>query len=384
MRHPDLDNDAPFSAHVQYTRTADGVSIACWTLGEGAPLVYLAGGPWSHIELWQVPECRRWYERLARRRMLVRYEVRGTGLSERNVSDYSLDALVLDVEAVVDRLGLDRFWLFGAADAGPVAAAYAARHPERVSRLILWCAWARTADIWSPRIQAWLGLIDQDWELMTDTCAHIVFGWSGGEIGRRAAQRLRESVTREAAQAALDALGRFDVTALLPNVKSPALVLHRREIPWLPVDVARGLASRLPDARLTILEGESTAPYLGDTESVARAIDAFLGEGETAPTETEARRANALSSVPLRDVAGSRSLTEKRGDGAARAHPDGLTERELDVLRLLAGGRTNKEIAEELVLSVRTVERHIGNLYGKISARGRADATAYALTRGLI
>jgi DNA-binding NarL/FixJ family response regulator len=253
-----------------------------------------------------------------------------------------------------------------------------------VSRLVLWCAWARTADIRSPRIEAWLGLIDQDWELTSDTCAHIVFGWSEAEIGRRAAQRLRESVTREAAQAALDALGRFDVTALLPQVTLPTLVLHRRAIPWLPVDVARGLASRLPDARLTILEGESTAPYLGDTEAVARAIDEFLGEGEAAPAEVGAESMNAPGSVSLRDAAAPTSPTEQRGDARARAHRDGLTEREVEVLRLLASGRTNKEIAEALVLSVRTAERHIGNIYGKIGARGRADATAYALTRGLI
>ena len=156
---------------IQYATTGDGMSIAYWTLGEGEPLVYMAGGPWSHIELWQVPECRRWYERLAPERMLVRYDVRGTGLSERQVSDYSLEAQVLDVEAVVDRLGLDTFDLLGAADGGPVAIAYAARHPEHVSRLVLWCSWARTSDITSPRIQAWLGLINQDWELMTPAYA---------------------------------------------------------------------------------------------------------------------------------------------------------------------------------------------------------------------
>ena len=77
---------------IQYAQTADGVSIAFWTLGEGEPLVYIAGGPWNHIELWQVPECHRWYERLAQKRMLVRYDLRGTGLSERTVSDYSVDA----------------------------------------------------------------------------------------------------------------------------------------------------------------------------------------------------------------------------------------------------------------------------------------------------
>ena len=353
---------------IQYAKTNDEVNIAYWTLGEGRPFVYMAGGPWNHIELWQVPECRRWYERLAPKRMLVRYDVRGTGLSDRNVADYSLEAHLLDVEAVVDRLGLDSFDLFGAADAGPVAIAYAARHPEHVSRLVLWCAWARTSDITSPRIQAWLGLIDQDWELMTDTCAHMVLGWSGGEVGRHAAERLRESVTREAAQAALAAMSRFDVTALLPQVKSPTLVLHRRDVPWFPVDVAGSLASGIQDARLTVLEGESTAPYLGDMEAAVSLIDDFLGEGE------KGKRA-----------AGQAAALEGRSKSRlAQSRPDGLTQREVEVLRLIASGQSNREIAEKLILSVRTVERHIGNIYGKISARGRADATAYTLTRGLI
>src|SRR5215203_152347 len=162
--------------------------------------------------------------------MLLRYDVRGTGYSEREVSDHSLDALVADVGAVVDRLGLDRFALFGAFDAGPVAIAYASRHPDRVSHLILWCSWARTSDMRSPRIRAWLGLLDQDWELMTDTCAHLALGWPAGEVGRHAAQRLRESVTPEAARAALKAMGQFDVSALLPSLKKPTLALHRSDI----------------------------------------------------------------------------------------------------------------------------------------------------------
>jgi DNA-binding NarL/FixJ family response regulator len=206
----------------------------------------------------------------------------------------------------------------------------------------------------------------------------------GSAERQRLAAALAEPSLREAAQAALEALGRFDVTALLPNVKFPTLVLHRREIPWLPVDVARGLASRLPDARLSILEGESTAPYLGDTEAIAQAIDEFLSEGEPAPAEAEARPVDALGTASLRNAAGFTALTEKRSEARARAYPDTLTQREVEVLRLLASGRTNKEIADELVLSVRTVERHIGNIYGKIGARGRADATAYVLTRGLI
>jgi pimeloyl-ACP methyl ester carboxylesterase/DNA-binding CsgD family transcriptional regulator len=354
---------------IRYAPTADGVSIAFWTLGEGAPLVYMAGGPWGHVELWDIPQCRRWYERLAQERMLVRYDVRGTGWSERDIADHSLDALVADVEAVVDRLGLDRFAMFGAFDAGPVAIAYAARHPERVSHLILWCSWARTSDIRSPRIRAWLGLIDQDWELMTDTCAHLALGWLAGEVGRHAAQRLRERVSPEAARAALEAMGTFDVTQLLPRLKVPTLVLHRNDIPWLPVSIARSLASRIPDVRLSILEGESTAPYLGDTEAAASAIDEFLGELEEG--RTEQREADALPS-------------KRDGSGPTRGYPHGLTAREVEVLRHLAGGRTNDEIAEELFVSVRTVERHVANIYAKIGARGRANATAYALNHHLI
>jgi pimeloyl-ACP methyl ester carboxylesterase/DNA-binding CsgD family transcriptional regulator len=354
---------------IRYATTADGVSIAFWTLGEGTPLVYMAGGPWGHVELWDVPECRRWYERLAQKRMLVRYDVRGTGWSERDVSDHSLDALVLDVEAVVDRLDLDRLEVFGAFDAGPVAIAYAVRHPERVSRLVLWCSWARTSDIRSPRIRAWLGLLDQDWELMTDTCAHLALGWPAGETGRHAAQRLRESVTPETARAALEAMGQFDVTDLLPELRAPTLVLHRGGIPWLPVGIARSLASRIPEARLSILEGESTAPYLGDTEAAASAIDEFLGEAEERVAPWEA------------GVAAGTGREESR---PGYANAGGLTAREVEVLRRLAGGKTNNEIAEELYVSVRTVERHVANIYAKVGARGRANATAYALTQNLI
>jgi pimeloyl-ACP methyl ester carboxylesterase/DNA-binding CsgD family transcriptional regulator len=329
----------------------------------------LAGGPWCHVESWYLPECRRWYERLAQERMLVWHDLRGTGFSEREVSDYSLKALVADVEAVVDRLGLDDFGVLASVDAGPVAVAYAARHPERVSRLILWCSWAKTSKLISPRMEAWFGLMDQDWELTTDTCVHIALGWSVGEAGRDAARHLRESVAPEAMRAALAAVGTFDVTELLPGLKAPTLVLHRRAIPWLPVDVARSVASRIPDAHLSILEGEATTPYLGDTEAAASAIEEFLDKGKEG--RTEQREAGAL-------------LPERDGSGPARGYPHGLTAREVEVLHHLAGGRTNGEIAEELFVSVRTVERHIANIYAKIGSRGRANATAYALTHGLI
>src|SRR3990172_9719137 len=107
---------------IQYAKTKDGVSIAFWTLGEGMPLVYMPAGIFSHIQLeWQHPSIRRWYEALANGRRLVRYDGRGTGLSQRDVASFSLDSFLADLEAVADRLGLERFALLGYGDSGPVA-----------------------------------------------------------------------------------------------------------------------------------------------------------------------------------------------------------------------------------------------------------------------
>ena len=301
---------------IQYAKTADGVSIAFWTLGEGMPLVHM---PWmlnTHLELeWQLAEMRRWHERLAEKRMLVRYDCRGSGLSDRDVADFSLDAHVLDLEAVVDRLRLERFSLFGMAYAGPVAIAYAARHPERVSHLLLWCSWARARDTASPRLRALRLLIDTDWETYTETAAHTVLGWSEGEQARSVAAMMRESVRHEAAQAALRAHREFDVTGLLARVRSPTLVLHRRDVRWLDVALARGLASRIPDARLAVLQGMSATPVLGDTEAVLAAIDEFLGEGEGAaagPTPS------GLVTILFTDMEGSTTLTQRLGDAKAQ------------------------------------------------------------------
>ena len=171
---------------IQYATAADGMNIAFWTLGEGTPLVYMPIPPFSHIQLeWEIPECRAWYERLAQDRTLVRYDGRGTGLSDRDVADYSLDGQMLDLKAVVDALRLDRFALLVSSHSGPVAIAYAARHPERVTHLILWCSVARGLDyLKGPQVQARLDLLRKDWNLYTETTAHALFGWSAGEPAR--------------------------------------------------------------------------------------------------------------------------------------------------------------------------------------------------------
>ena len=305
---------------IQYAKTSDGVSIAFWTLGEGMPLVTMPNVPFSHIQLeWQIPEWRHDNERVAERRMLVRYDGRGQGLSDRDVTDYSLEAHVLDLEAVVGRLGLERFALYAPLHSGPAAIAYAARYPERVSHLVLWCTYARGSDyLRSPQIQAIRGLLEKDWETYTETVAHAVLGWSAGEPARQFAAMMRESVTQEGTQAAVRAIAEFDVASSLPEVRSPTLVLHRRQILFPNVDVARGLASRIPEARLALLEGSSLAPFLEDADAVFRAIDEFLGEGEEAASGAEPLEACAFRTILFTDVEGSTALTQRLGDARAR------------------------------------------------------------------
>ncbi len=302
----------------QYAQTKDGVSIAFWTLGEGMPFVHMPSPPWTNIQSeWQMPAIRSWYERLAEKRRLVRFDSRGTGLSEPTAADFSLDTLILDLEAVVDRLGLERLALFGFVDSGPAAIAYSARQPERVSHLILWCTYARGSDyLRAPEIPAMYALVDKDWHLFTETIAHIVLGWSPGEQARRAGELFRESTTPEAVQKAWQANLEVDVAPLLPQVRSPTLVLHRRHMRWMTTDMATGIASAIPDARLTLLEGASGTPFGGgDMEAVATAIDEFLGEGE----EAAARAApSGLVTILFTDVEGSTALTQRLGDAKAR------------------------------------------------------------------
>jgi class 3 adenylate cyclase len=304
---------------IQYAQTADGVSIAFWALGEGMPFVEMPTIPVSHIQMeWQFPEWRRWYEALARRGMVVRYDCRGAGLSEREVSDFSLDAYALDLEAVVDRLGLERFALASPIHSGPVAIAYAARHPDRVSHLILWHSWAVTHDAASPQLRALAQLRDTDWHVYSEAVAHTLLGWSEGEPAHRYAALLRECIAQETMKTALGAIGEFDVAAMLPEVRVPTLVLHRRQLSWLSADIARGLASRIPDARLALLEGESGAIFLGDTEAVLRAANQFLGEGEEAAVWAEPLATGAVRTILFTDVEGSTALTQRLGDAKAR------------------------------------------------------------------
>src|ERR1700730_302744 len=132
---------------IQYATTTDGVSIAYFAMGEAPPMLIIPPIPWSHVQLeLEYPGYRRWLDANARNKRVIRYDNRGSGLSDRDVASMDFDLVALDIDAVLDKLGIERFALFGTSIGSPVAIRYAATRPDRVSHLILWCGYARSSD----------------------------------------------------------------------------------------------------------------------------------------------------------------------------------------------------------------------------------------------
>jgi class 3 adenylate cyclase len=336
----------------QYATTVDGVSIALWTLGEGGiPLVLMPWIPFNHIQLnWETEDNRRMYERLARERQIVHYDGRGSGLSDRKPADLSLDTHLGDLEAVLDKLAVRRADLWAFLTSGPVAITFAARHPERVSRLIFWCSFARGTDMLkSPQLQGLLALMEKDWELFTETMASVIFGWSGGESARRFARYMRESVTPEFVRASLPQLTGLDVSDLLPQVTCPALILQRRQMEYPGMEAARLLASRMPNSRLVSLDGESS--IIGtDTDTVVAAVEEFLQEGDEALPE-------GILVILFADIANSTGLTEAMGDSAFREKARRLDDVLRATVRDNAGWPVEGKLLGDGILGVFTSAR---------------------------
>jgi class 3 adenylate cyclase len=304
--------------HIEHTITTDGARIALWAKGDGIPFVSMPPVPFDPLDSErQVPELARWLERMLRTVRLVRYDHRGSGLSQMDVADLSLDALVLDVEAVVDHLGLDRFALLASTLTGPIGIAYAVRHPDRVSHLVLNSTYAAGRDFWdTPQAEALVGMVERDWRMFTETVARAAMGWSEEAAGRWAAM-VRAAVTPERTLEFVRAFREYDVSELLPEVAVPTLVVHRRDVHVLQTEVVRRVAAAIPGARLALLEGDSTAPWLGDTEAWVSTVEEFLGV--ESPIATAQPAAHGLVTILFTDVEGSTQLTSLLGDAKARA-----------------------------------------------------------------
>lgn len=321
-----------------------------------------AGRPLSNIEgEWRIPVLQRAFTELGEQLRFIRYDGRGTGGSQRDVTDLSLEASIRDLDAVVEAAAVDRCVLLGFYQSATHAITWAARHPERVRGLVLFGGTIRGRDAMrGPGTQALLSLIERDWDTFVESIAHAWLGWPVGDEGRLAADWFRTSTTPAVARATLQSASETDVTADAARVRCPVLVLHRADATVIPFELSAELARTLPGGRLETIPGSSASLFFEATELVVDRLISFVRDPMAPP---------GLVADPMR-------AGPVRGSG-------GLSPREIEVLRLLPAGESNGQIAAALGISINTVERHVVNLYRKIDARGRADATAWAIRNGV-
>ena len=346
---------------IRFCTAADGTRLAYALHGRGPPLVRVA--TWlTHLELdWQSPIWRHWLDRLGERHTLLRYDERGCGLSGMPPGEPSLSTWVGDLETVISAAGWDRFTLLGVSQGGAIAVAYAARHPERVSHLVLYGAYGRGRRLRGQQLEeeALTAAIRAGWTADDPTFRHMFsmlflprgtpaqMAWYDG--------LLPATTTVERAVQMFRARGGVDVTAEAPKVTAPTLVIHARDDHVVPVEEGRLLARLIPNARLVVLDSANHILLADEPawDEFVATMHAFLGSSALAPTI---------------------------------ATTAALSPRELDVLDLVAAGLTNEAIAARLCLSVRTVERHLSNVYAKLGLTGKAAragaAAAFVESRG--
>jgi class 3 adenylate cyclase len=299
---------------VQYAKTSDGVNIAFATAGSGPPLVYARTWAASHVQLdWQGEDAGKLYEALAAKRTLITFDRRGAGLSDRGVSELTLETLTLDLEAVVDHLELERFALMGFRFGMMVSAIYALRHPERISALISLNGVMNGSAFWQwPRIRALRAMREADFDTYVETLASLSRDPHLSEIWRA-------SVTPEGHKAFIDAIETFDVTDLMSQLKLPVLLLYPADGPSPAEEgaVARDMATRIRGARLVAVHGGTPEAW---AEGAASAVDAFLSDAPAPPAASP----GGVHTILFTDIADSTALTQRLGDAQAqelvRAH----------------------------------------------------------------
>lgn len=350
----------------------DGVRIAYARTGAGPVLVRPAH--WlSHLEFdWQSPVWRDFLTELARGRTLIRYDARGTGLSDRDAADLSFEATVGDLEAVVDELGVERFALLGMSQGAAISIAYAVRHPERVSAMVLCGGYARghhhrgrTPDQLRDA-EVLLELIRVGWGTPNPkfrrVFATMFLPQASPEQYDAFDELQRVSATPDAAYRLRQMFDGIDVTRLCGQVRAPTLVMHARDDAVVPFEEGRLLAALIPGSRFVPLEGTSHLLVPGGV-----AWERFFSELRGFLDQTQAAGAGG-------GIAGVARRASESRDMAVAA----LSRREREVMELVAEGRTNDAIASALGISARTVERHLSNVYAKLGLEGKAARAAAA------
>jgi pimeloyl-ACP methyl ester carboxylesterase/DNA-binding CsgD family transcriptional regulator len=337
---------------VRFCEAPDGVRIAYAVSGSGPPL--LVSTCWlSHLQHdWESPVWKHFLEDVGRFVTIVRYDERGYGLSDWDVVDHGLEARIGDLEAVADHAGLDRFALMGMAQGGPPAITYASRHPERVTRLLFYGSYARAAN-GTPEseeeIEAFAQMIKVGWgrpqHMFRRVFTSMMIPGATEEQMCWLDELQRVSASASTASEALRERKRADCEGLLDGLDVPTLVLHSVRDQMSSFEGGRVLATRIRGARLVALDSDNHILLGGEP-----AWSVFLDE---------VRRFVAP-------------------DGVVAPGLDALSPREREVLERVAQGRSNEDIAGQLHLSVRTVERHLQNSYTKLGVHGQSARAAAA------
>jgi len=346
---------------IRFCKSADGVRLAYATTGTGPPLV--KAPHWlTHLEYeGQSPIWRPWIESFSRSHMFLRMDERGSGLSSVDVAEISFEALVSDLETVVDAAGLERFTLFGHSQGSAIAVEYAARHPERVSHLVLLGSYVRGAmqrarsGAHLDELQAQLKLVEVGWG-RDDPSYRQMFSTQfipGGTLEQinSLSELQRKSATPENAMRIISALFSIDVRESAARVGCPTLVLHARRDRRVPFEEGVQLASLIAGARLVPLETDNHVLLAQEP-----AFRQFFEELE--------------AFVPCRPGGG-------QGTGFAQ-----LTPREGEVLERIAQGLDNAQIAAHLGLSEKTVRNNITRIFDKLGVENRPQAIVLARDSG--
>lgn len=345
---------------IRFCTSFDGTRLAYAVQGSG-PAVARAPHWLTHLEYEaQSPIWKPWIEAFARRFRLVRMDERACGLSDRGVPEVSFASSVRDLEAVVDAAGLARFALFGHSQGGAISIEYAARHPERVSHLVLLGAYARGAHhrgLGTERLEeldAQLKLVERGWGRDDPSyrqmfASQFLPGATLEELASMSELQRRSATAQDAARVIRSFLG-IDVTGAAAAVRCPTLVLHARGDRRVPFEEGRRLAGLIPGARFVPLESMNhiLLEHEGAFGQFFETVQAFLtGEG-----------------------------------ASAQACFAALTPRERQVLGLIAEGRDNTQVAAQLGLSGKTVRNNVSRIFDKLGVQTRAQAIVLARDHG--
>jgi class 3 adenylate cyclase len=342
---------------IRFCTSADGTRIAYSAMGEGPPLVNLPAFG-SSIEINSThPDYREWYERLGRDRLLVEIDRRGVAASRGDVTDFSLDAHVADLAAVVDDLGLSQFDLCGSGDASAATIAYAAQNPKRVSHLVLFGVASDQEARDSIGSRALVALVRDNWGLGRRALADVTFPSGPIELQRWWSNLARDSMSADVAAEYLEFQMSVDVAPYLPDVEAPTLLIHRRRNRVYPVSGVRAVASMIRASTFVPIEGDMAHVTFGDisyVETVRAFIDdapADLGSGEVIDTA-------AVRTILFTDIVGHTAMMSRLGDERGRGV---LREHERITREVLAthGGTEVKTMGDGFMASFGSVTKAV-------------------------